>query len=526
MSLGAFALLLGVGPAAAMAAVTATGDFNPNPLVDGESLSIGFNAYGTFRIDGGSSFESNFVEAGDEPSGFGVATVTDPGSKWTFFGGTFGDRGYGRLEILNGGVVEIPNANILAFGGNSGNGRGTAIVDGDGSLLHVYAPLQIGTSGAGTMRIADGAIVNVPEYETTIGNRGRIELDGGLFRTSRLEGNGVISGSGQIDVTSCCGQEYGGRIEVGAGEELRISHFSNSEVRNFGEINIEGGQLEFGNFLVNERVGDRSGQIQLNDGTLRAGPIGGGNFDAVYRNRGLVTTIGGVNHLYGTLRNESGSDVAVVNKSMLMLHNDVVADFDSTISVFAGSTAVFLQDLRLNGGTLLADLAGVDGYGHVEVVGDVFLNGQLQVNLSNGYLPQLGDSFQLLSGAGSVNGSLELSPTAPLPTGLEWDVVIGAGSVVLSVISDLEGDYNGDGSVDAADYTVWRDTLGSGSELAADGNGNQRVDAGDHAVWKANFGSTLGSGSAQSLQAVPEPATCLMFALAIACWLPASRRPR
>jgi hypothetical protein len=90
----------------------------------------------------------------------------------------------------------------------------------------------------------------------------------------------------------------------------------------------------------------------------------------------------------------------------------------------------------------------------------------------------------------------------------------------------LEGDYNGDGSVDAADYTVWRDTLGSGSELAADGNGNQRVDAGDHAVWKANFGSTLGSGSAQSLQAVPEPATCLMFALAIACWLPASRRPR
>ena len=38
------------------------------------------------------------------------------------------------------------------------------------------------------------------------------------------------------------------------------------------------------------------------------------------------------------------------------------------------------------------------------------------------------------------------------------------------------GDYNGDGVVDAADYTFWRDRVGSTTDLRADGNGNGVVD--------------------------------------------------
>ena len=54
------------------------------------------------------------------------------------------------------------------------------------------------------------------------------------------------------------------------------------------------------------------------------------------------------------------------------------------------------------------------------------------------------------------------------------------------------GDYNGNGIVDAADYTVWRDTLGSTTALAADGSGNLVVDQADYGVWKTNFGHTAG----------------------------------
>jgi hypothetical protein len=67
----------------------------------------------------------------------------------------------------------------------------------------------------------------------------------------------------------------------------------------------------------------------------------------------------------------------------------------------------------------------------------------------------------------------------------------------------LPGDYTGDGLVDAADYTRWRDTLGSTADLAADGDGSGEVDAADYGVWASAYGSAAASDASQS----PEPGT-------------------
>jgi len=68
------------------------------------------------------------------------------------------------------------------------------------------------------------------------------------------------------------------------------------------------------------------------------------------------------------------------------------------------------------------------------------------------------------------------------------------------------GDYNNNGSVDAADYVVWRNTLGAtGSGLPADGNGNGAVDPEDYTIWRSLFGSASATASSQEL-VVPEPA--------------------
>jgi probable HAF family extracellular repeat protein len=80
------------------------------------------------------------------------------------------------------------------------------------------------------------------------------------------------------------------------------------------------------------------------------------------------------------------------------------------------------------------------------------------------------------------------------------------------MLTPLVGDYDHDGVVDAADYTVWRDTLYSTTDLAADGNGNGTVDYGDYEVWKSNFGNQLSSGTGAS-SAIPEP-TALSLLLA------------
>jgi hypothetical protein len=86
--------------------------------------------------------------------------------------------------------------------------------------------------------------------------------------------------------------------------------------------------------------------------------------------------------------------------------------------------------------------------------------------------------------------------------------------------TSLPGDYNGDGVVNAADYTIWRDTLGASavSGLAADGSGNHLVDQPDYDLWKMHFGekaqitfnSVAGAGSLSGV-GVPEPPSIVLI---------------
>jgi hypothetical protein len=87
----------------------------------------------------------------------------------------------------------------------------------------------------------------------------------------------------------------------------------------------------------------------------------------------------------------------------------------------------------------------------------------------------------------------------------------------------LPGDYNGNGVVDAADYTAWRDSLGqAGADLAADGSGpagtpDGVVDNWDYDFWKSRFGDMLpgAGGGALTSAAVPEPASLSVALVAI-----------
>jgi GH35 family endo-1,4-beta-xylanase len=88
------------------------------------------------------------------------------------------------------------------------------------------------------------------------------------------------------------------------------------------------------------------------------------------------------------------------------------------------------------------------------------------------------------------------------------------------------GDYNGDGTVDAADYIVWRNTLGSADDLRADGNANLIVDNGDYDIWRSAFGALYDFGSGAdgfASTVVPEPPSSLL--LLLGCLLPTRARP-
>jgi hypothetical protein len=87
-------------------------------------------------------------------------------------------------------------------------------------------------------------------------------------------------------------------------------------------------------------------------------------------------------------------------------------------------------------------------------------------------------------------------------------------------VTSLAGDYNGNGIVDAADYTVWRDHLGQNFNLTNEKPAAATpgvVDAEDYDFWKSNFGESLGSGfGATANAAVPEATTLVLLILAAA----------
>lgn len=70
-----------------------------------------------------------------------------------------------------------------------------------------------------------------------------------------------------------------------------------------------------------------------------------------------------------------------------------------------------------------------------------------------------------------------------------------------------QGDFNDDGSVDAIDFAIWRDSLGRSDDLSADANNSRRIDVGDYEIWERNFGRQIAGTLTETspTRPVPEP---------------------
>lgn len=157
--------------------------------------------------------------------------------------------------------------------------------------------------------------------------------------------------------------------------------------------------------------------------------------------------------------------------------------------------------------------------------GNAFLYGGLSgINPTNA---ESLDGVELLFDNGVLSGAQALASTsAPFTVGPDDLVVfrlagIGLGDdssqarldllQLIPLSPTLIGDYNDDDVVDAGDYTVWRDTLGSQVDLRANGDDTGAsasvIDLADYAAWKSNFGQPT---SALASASVPEPKSLLL----------------
>jgi hypothetical protein len=149
--------------------------------------------------------------------------------------------------------------------------------------------------------------------------------------------------------------------------------------------------------------------------------------------------------------------------------------------------------------------AGID-FTSIQVDGNATLAGTLAAALLLDFVPTHDDTFELISAAGDLSGEFDAVMLPDLEAGFEWSVIYNPHSVALHLAAPivvLLGDFNHDGTVDAADYSVWRDGLDTIYTLA------------DYETWKTHFGEVAGGSAASSplSASVPEPSTAwLVFA--------------
>jgi hypothetical protein len=170
---------------------------------------------------------------------------------------------------------------------------------------------------------------------------------------------------------------------------------------------------------------------------------------------------------------------------------------------------------QLADGTLTLQLSSISPSGAIlDITDSAELAGTLSIELAGAFMPIIGNEFRLIAAAGGVFEQFATVILPSLTSDLSWQLSYSPTEVLLQV--GLAGDFNTDGSVDAADYVLWRASVGqTGWTLPADANSDGQVDDADYQAWRANLGQTAGGsgGSAGSLlrPLVPEPTTAVLL---------------
>ena len=197
--------------------------------------------------------------------------------------------------------------------------------------------------------------------------------------------------------------------------------------------------------------------------------------------------------------------VLIRNNGSLVVGKD--ADFvDTAVQV---SATDFEQ---ASGGSISIELGGLglDQFDRLDLTGMALLDGELRLRTFGGYVPALGNTFDILSAAGGLGGTVFADVVQPngMPVALEFNAVYTPTLVQLIVDKIFSADFDLDGDVDGDDLVVWQGAYGAGAGADADGDGDS--DGRDLLEWQGQYGSGL---PLTEITAVPEPSSLVLLSL-------------
>jgi hypothetical protein len=411
-----------------------------------------------------SSVATNVVLFGGELQG-GAITV----------GNTNGIKGRGLVSarVVNNTRLEADSAgNTLAFQ--------TAANDNDWD----------GGANTGVLAVSNGATLEVRDNATFTYGGTVIATDGSLVYSKGFGFNFFSTSTVNLSESTLQADEtttLGGAINVGAGADSTI----NVQVNRFLDIKSTSVVTLNGNL-----------RLASNNGHIEAG--------ATFSGAGAVIVPDG-SHLVPE---------ANANINALLVNEGAIRP-----SNFDGVGRVDLRDYQqTDSGELYVELTGtlLNQFDRLVISGAAQLDGYLNIDIDGGFVPALGQSFNIISATGGVLGQFDHADVSGMPAGLTFHINYLPTAVQLQVVSTpmLSADFDDDGDVDSTDLAIWRAAFDLNQLGDADGDNDS--DGADFLIWQRQQGS---APAVAATKAVPEP-TATVMAVALLSLIPICRVKR
>ncbi len=374
---------------------SASGIFNWNTgstLVNNYADNLFVNA-GKINVTVGSGNTAN-LNAQFNNSGGGTVTINS-GTLSLNGGGADSDSG-GGFNVLLGGTLNLGNtytfntSSTITGAGNVSMTGGTGNFNGILSLTGTYT---INNSTANFNGAGTAALVNLILNSATLTGATPVSVSGAMtFNASTILNPAGVFANGTLVITN------------------------NPAI---GQYTYTPG-LVYG-LLVNNGVATwNTGNLTLNGaGVLSNAPGGTFNWNA-----------GGtlVNNYADNLFANAGQVNVAVGSGTASLN----APFVSSGTVTVNSGVLDLNSSHnLTGGTLNFGINSLTSYGQISLSGAAALTGTLSATLNNGFLPAIGNSWQLLS-YGSLSGSFTNTNLPPVAV---WQTAAGSTALTIKVTS-------------------------------------------------------------------------------------------
>lgn len=379
---------------------------------------------------------------------------------WTLAGTLSADPGVNNTSLITGNGAMVSTGSVtVASGGRLVVAPSVAFAGGD-----------IDIANAGTLELQNIHEANAG-HTTTIGLNAILRIDGSqLF--ANWTGN-IISNAGVIETNAPVGYwNHEGDLLLGSFAGLRSQINGSAAFRAFGNVSAPGlGGIVNGVFELHPPAVLTMGSSAsiVTNGTLRLMPAShvDGNGEILVNPE-------------GTFVMEPGAilEADVLNHGMFE-----VGSGDSV-----GYAIMYKSYTQSAEGRMKVDLAG---YGDLnrdirEGVGPIELAGELHINVTNGFMPNIGDEFMIIWANDELDGAFDAITGEP---GFSVHYVGNTVRIVYDGLPVCPADLNGDGVVDVSDLLILLAAWGPAEGAAADLNGDSVVDVSDLLVLLAAWGS-------------------------------------